>query len=275
MILRKWSAALILTMGLSAAALFPQNISAQTVETDSVQKTAASDTTAKESAEETTPEKPAPKTGAENSSQDITEGELTDADEEEDAASLIQGVSYERSVPQPSITLNKTSLSLERGKKYNLNAKVRYSKRKKILWTSSKKTVATINKNGIVTAKGKGKAVITARIKGTKVTAICTVKVKKYITMWVKTTGYCNCSRCAGPWAGCRTASGTRPKANRTIAVDKRLIKLGTKVKIGDEMYVAEDTGGAIKGKKIDIYYSSHRKAQAHGVKRQKAYIYY
>ena len=66
----------------------------------------------------------------------------------------------------------------------------------------------------------------------------------------------------------------TRPKQNRTIAVDKNLIKLGTKVKIGDEMYVAEDTGGAIKGKKIDIYYSSHNKAKAHGVQYKKIKVY-
>ena len=98
--------------------------------------------------------------------------------------------------------------------------------------------------------------------------------VKKYITMYVRTTGYCNCSSCAGQWAGAPTASGTRPREKRTIAVDKNLIKLGTRVKIGDEMYVAEDTGGAIKGRKIDIYYSSHRRAQAHGVKYQKIKVY-
>jgi len=58
--------------------------------------------------------------------------------------------------------------------------------------------------------------------------------------------------------------------------VDKNLIPLGTKVKIGDETYVAEDTGGAIKGRKIDVYYASHGKAMAHGVKiseKSKVYI--
>ena len=88
------------------------------------------------------------------------------------------------------------------------------------------------------------------------------------------TTGYCNCRSCAGQWAGAATASGTRPQENRTIAVDKRIIPLGTKVQIGDEMYVAEDTGGAIKGNKIDVYYSSHGKAMAHGVKYQKIRVY-
>ena len=60
----------------------------------------------------------------------------------------------------------------------------------------------------------------------------------------------------------------------RIIAVDKRLIHLGTKVKIGNIIYTAEDTGSAIKGKRIDVYYASHRKATAHGVKYQKIKVY-
>ena len=38
--------------------------------------------------------------------------------------------------------------------------------------------------------------------------------------------------------------------------------------------YTAEDTGSAIKGKRIDVYYASHRKATAHGVKYQKIKVY-
>ena len=124
------------------------------------------------------------------------------------------------------------------------------------------------------TAKDKGKTTITATIAGTDIKAECVVTVKNYVTMWVKTTGYCNCSSCAGQWAGAATASGTRPRENHTIAVDKRIIPLGTKVRIGDETYVAEDTGGAIKGNKIDVYYASHGKAMAHGVKYQKIRVY-
>lgn len=173
----------------------------------------------------------------------------------------------------PSIQLKKTKVSLERGQKVKLKAIVKNTSGR-IIWKSSKKRVATVNKKGQVKAKDKGTTIITAKIKGTDITAQCVVKVKNYITMKVKTTGYCNCSSCAGKWAGSPTAIGTRPKQNRTIAVDKNLIKLGTKVQIGDEVYVAEDTGGAIKGKKIDIYYSSHSKAKAHGVQYKKIKVY-
>ena len=43
-----------------------------------------------------------------------------------------------------------------------------------------------------------------------------------------KLTAYCGCKKCSGKW-GTRTASGKKAKQGRTIAVDKRKIKLGYK----------------------------------------------
>lgn len=82
-----------------------------------------------------------------------------------------------------------------------------------------------------------------------------------------KITAYCNCTKCCGKWAGGSTASGTMPAAGRTIAVDPKVIPLGTKVIIDGHVYVAEDTGGAIKGNKIDMFFASHAEALAWGVK--------
>ncbi|MDD3184226.1 MAG: 3D domain-containing protein [Anaerostipes sp.] len=81
-----------------------------------------------------------------------------------------------------------------------------------------------------------------------------------------KLTAYCGCKGCSGGW-GNRTASGKKAKAGRTIAVDKKKIKLGTKVKIQGKTYVAEDVGGGVKGKHIDIYFTSHKKVQRFGRK--------
>ena len=82
-----------------------------------------------------------------------------------------------------------------------------------------------------------------------------------------KITAYCNCTKCCGKWAGGPTASGTMPQAGRTIAVDPKVIPLGSQVIIDGHTYVAEDTGGAIKGNKIDMYFASHSEALAWGVK--------
>lgn len=79
-------------------------------------------------------------------------------------------------------------------------------------------------------------------------------------TMLVVATAYCSCTKCCGKSDGI-AASGVKAKANHTIAVDKRVIPLGTKVLINGKQYVAEDTGGAIKGNRIDIYFDSHEQA--------------
>ena len=80
------------------------------------------------------------------------------------------------------------------------------------------------------------------------------ITTKKYLGVY-KITHYCACKKCCGKWANGITASGTKAKAGRTIGVDPNVIPYGSKVKIGKKIYTAEDTGGAIKGKKqIDIF---------------------
>ena len=80
-------------------------------------------------------------------------------------------------------------------------------------------------------------------------------------------TAYCPCKKCSGS-NGKKTA-----KQGRTIAVDKKKIKLGTKIRINGKTYTAEDTGGAIKGKRIDVYFNSHKKALKFG-KKTKVKVY-
>lgn len=92
---------------------------------------------------------------------------------------------------------------------------------------------------------------------------------KKYLGNY-KITYYCCCKKC-GTGNGV-TASGVKATPWQTIAVDPRDIPLSSKVLIGNRVYTAHDTGGAIKGKKIDICVSSH--AQALRLGRQKANVY-
>lgn len=80
-----------------------------------------------------------------------------------------------------------------------------------------------------------------------------------------KLTAYCPCTKCCGKSDGI-TASGTRATANRTIAVDPKVIPIGSQVMIGDTTYVAEDIGGAVKGNIIDVYFDSHTEALNFGI---------
>lgn len=83
-------------------------------------------------------------------------------------------------------------------------------------------------------------------------------------TIVMKATAY-------DPSAGSMTASGTRARVG-AVAVDPRVIPLGTKLYIesadGFKSYgyaVAEDTGGAIKGNRIDLFYGSNAEANRFG----------
>lgn len=90
-------------------------------------------------------------------------------------------------------------------------------------------------------------------------------------------TAYCNCRKCCGKWARGPTASGEMPEAGKTIAVDPDVIPLGTRVYIdGMGEYVAQDTGSAINGNRIDVYMDSHTAARnfADGAGSCKAEVY-
>lgn len=87
-----------------------------------------------------------------------------------------------------------------------------------------------------------------------------------------KLTAYCGCSECSGEW-GNGTATGTVAKENWTIAVDPDVIPYGTMVIIGNNIYCAEDCGGAIVGNRIDVYHESHAEAVKFGVQYVDVFI--
>lgn len=88
-----------------------------------------------------------------------------------------------------------------------------------------------------------------------------------------KLSFYCPCRKCNGN-SHRITASGTTLTEGRTIAVDKNKIPLGSIVHIdGFGDFIAEDTGSAIKGNKIDIFVSSHAEAYRLGIRYANVYI--
>ena len=61
------------------------------------------------------------------------------------------------------------------------------------------------------------------------------------------------------------TATGKKIKEGM-IAVDTKIIPLGTRIEIKDiGIFVAEDTGGRIKGNRIDIYFKTKEEAKEFG----------
>ena len=68
-------------------------------------------------------------------------------------------------------------------------------------------------------------------------------------------------------------ANGKRVGVGR-IAVDPRVTPLGTWVYVdGYGLAQACDTGGAIKGKRIDLYFNSEGQCERYGVRSTKLFV--
>ena len=87
-----------------------------------------------------------------------------------------------------------------------------------------------------------------------------------------KTTAYCPCYQCSEGW-GRQTSSGALATANHTVAVDRRVIPMGTRLLINGKEYVAQDVGGGVKGNHIDIYFNTHGETREHGVRNAEVFI--
>ncbi|MBS4177803.1 3D domain-containing protein [Lederbergia citrea] len=154
------------------------------------------------------------------------------------------------------------------------------------LWSIATKYKVTVNQlkswNGLKKDIIKPKQVL--KITKPKATAtkktttskkvVKTTKKAKYKTLTVKATAYtAGCKGCSGI-----TATGINLKKNpnaKVISVDPKVIPLGTKVYVeGYGEAIAGDTGGAIKGKKIDLHMPTKKKAFNWGVRTVKVKVY-
>lgn len=87
-----------------------------------------------------------------------------------------------------------------------------------------------------------------------------------------KTTAYCPCYSCSEGW-GRHTSSGKMAAANHTVAVDPRVIPIGSRLLIDGTEYVAEDIGGGVKGHHIDIFFNTHGETRAHGTRNSEVFL--
>lgn len=140
-------------------------------------------------------------------------------------------------------------------------------------WNGLKKDLIKPNQ---VLKTTKPKAVATKKAAAKKTTTNKTSSKKAaYKTMTVKATAYtAGCKGCSGI-----TATGINLKKNpkaKVISVDPKVIPLGTKVYVeGYGEAIAGDTGGAVKGNKIDLHMPTKKNALNWGVKTVKIKVYY
>ena len=87
-------------------------------------------------------------------------------------------------------------------------------------------------------------------------------------------TAYCACEQCCGRWARHSpgiTATGVRAVEGITVAADWSILPPGTVIEIeGYGLRIVQDSGSAIRGRRIDIFFTSHADALRFGVQKLK-----
>lgn len=95
----------------------------------------------------------------------------------------------------------------------------------------------------------------------------------------MEVTAYCPCRRCCGPKACGITASGNPVSVNGSqfVAADRSLA-FGTMIRIpgyaGGHAVPVLDRGGAIKGRRLDVYFPTHAEALRWGRQHVVVYIW-
>lgn len=113
---------------------------------------------------------------------------------------------------------------------------------------------------------------------GVKTVAASTSELPVKKVLECTATAYTASAKSNGIYAG-KTASGRKPNYG-VVAVDPRVIPMGTKLYIesldGSWTYgyaVAGDTGGAIKGNKIDLFFHTESECYSFGRRKVRVYV--
>lgn len=82
-------------------------------------------------------------------------------------------------------------------------------------------------------------------------------------------TAYCPCEKCCGAYANGYTATGEKATQGVTVAADPDVLPMGTEIELDGHTYTVQDTGGAIDGNRLDLYFDSHDDALQWGVREK------
>ena len=93
----------------------------------------------------------------------------------------------------------------------------------------------------------------------------------QWVTMRMRVTGYCACSRCCGRFSDGKTATGHRIQWGDRFVAAPKWMKFGTELIIPgynhSQPVKVIDRGRVIKGNRLDVFYNTHHTASKWGVK--------
>lgn len=106
-------------------------------------------------------------------------------------------------------------------------------------------------------------------------TLFLATKIGEYLTpQFFTVTAYCPNACCNGKWAG-QTATGKTidfylKQGKNIVAVDPKVIPLGSEIIFASKRYSCVDVGGRVKGNHIDVLLPTHEETVKFGVKKNQ-----
>lgn len=202
---------------------------------------------------------------------DVVEDSMKFASETKKDDSLLKGKEKLVQKGENGVISKTYEVIKENGKEVKRNLKeekVVKQPKKQITAVGTKTIVASVSRSNASSSKA-----TTAATQASTAASTAAAPSSGGKEFYVSATAYtASCAGCSGI-----TATGINLKANpglKVIAVDPRVIPLGTKVWVeGYGNAIAGDTGGAIKGNKIDIFVPNRSDALAFGRKQVKIKI--
>lgn len=142
------------------------------------------------------------------------------------------------------------------------------SKKYEVTLENGKETARKLLSEETVTEKQDKVVAVGTKVEVVQVASRGEASTEQGTEMYVSSTAYtASCNGCSG-----YTATGIDLKSNpnaKVIAVDPNVIPLGTKVYVEGYGYaIAADTGAAVKGNKIDVFFSTKAEAYRWGSKK-------
>jgi 3D (Asp-Asp-Asp) domain-containing protein len=101
---------------------------------------------------------------------------------------------------------------------------------------------------------------------------VATAQGPQYLGTY-RVTAYCPCKICTGRWSRHHRTKTGKPARGNLVAVDPRFVRLGSAVRVqGVGRLRCEDTGSAIKGRRLDVLLPTHQQAKRFGVRRLRVW---
>jgi len=141
------------------------------------------------------------------------------------------------------------------------------------VFPNSKTVVAAILLTAVVCVPICIAGAVYAKVGGriTLLSTTATEQSGQWQTVPMRVTAYCPCEKCCGKYSNSQTACGHKIRPGDAFVAADKEYSFGTEIIIPGYENAAPvkvlDRGGAIRGNRLDVFFSSHEEALKWGVK--------